>query len=164
MVSRFQALPDHLHVQLVTSLRDVIMVRLEVVADERWSFVKQKANKPWVWIAMDKQTRQIIPFHIGDRSLDSVKRLWMSLPAVYREQARFYMDQYEVYIGAIKYFICHYNLGEILTGECCESSRQLMFTDTGLIRRVRHRSGAWARRSSESTSSRATPGGHWPRV
>jgi IS1 family transposase len=24
----------------------------EVEADEMWSFVKQKANKPWVWIAM----------------------------------------------------------------------------------------------------------------
>jgi insertion element IS1 protein InsB len=160
IVTCFEALPDHLHVQPVASPRDVIIGRLEVEADEMWSFVKQKANKQWIWIAMDKQTRQIMAFHVGDRSHDSAKKLWANLPAVYREQATFYTDQYEVYkgvipaaqhkaitkharktnhierfnntlrqrvsrlvrdtlafskklahhIGAIKYFICHYNL------------------------------------------------------
>src|SRR5436190_23467485 len=50
---------------------------------------------------MDKQTRQIIAFHIGDRSRDSAKRLWASLPEVYRTQAAFYTDQYETYQGVI---------------------------------------------------------------
>src|SRR5262245_48001816 len=156
----FAALPDHLHVRPVASPRDVLIGRLEVEADEMWSFVQQKANKQWVWIAMDKQTRQIIAFHVGDRSHNSAQQLWANLPAVYREQATFYTDQYAVYtgiipaaqhkaitkharktnhierfnntmrqrvsrlvrdtlafsknlanhIGAIKYFICHYNL------------------------------------------------------
>jgi insertion element IS1 protein InsB len=160
IVARFAALPDHLHVRPVAAPRDVLIGRLEVEADEMWSFVKQKANKQWVWIAMDKQTRQIIAFHVGDRSYTSAKQLWANLPAVYREQATFYTDQYAVYtgvipaaqhkaitkqarktnhierfnntlrqrvsrlvrdtlafskklanhIGAIKYFICHYNL------------------------------------------------------
>jgi insertion element IS1 protein InsB len=101
MITRFKALPDHLHVQPVTSPRDVLMGRLDVEADEMWSFVKQKANKQWVWIAMDQQTRQIIAFHIGDRSHDSAKQLWVNLPAAYREQATFYTDQYEVYNGVI---------------------------------------------------------------
>jgi IS1 family transposase len=64
-----------------------------------WSFVAKKANKQWVWIAMDKQTRQIIAFHVGDRSHESAKQLWTNLPAVYREQATFYTDQYAVYQG-----------------------------------------------------------------
>ena len=160
LVTCFVALPDHLHVQPVASPRDVLIGRLEVEADEMWSFVQQKANKQWGWIAMDKQTRQIIAFHVGDRSHDSAKQLWANLPAVYREQAMFYTAQYAVYsgvipaaqhkaimkharktnhierfnntlrqrvsrlvrdtlafskklanhIGAIKYFICHYNL------------------------------------------------------
>jgi insertion element IS1 protein InsB len=109
---------------------------------------------------MDKQTRQIIAFHVGDRSHESAQQLWGNLPAVYREPATFSTDQYVVYtgvisaaqqkaimkhvrktnhierfnntmrqrvsrlvrdtlafskklanhIGAIKYFICHYNL------------------------------------------------------
>jgi len=54
MVARFQALPDHLHVQLIASPCDVIMGRLEAEADEMWSFVKQKTNRQWVWMAMDK--------------------------------------------------------------------------------------------------------------
>ena len=160
IVARFAALPDHLHVLPVAAPREVIIGRLEVEADEMWSFVAKKANKQWVWIAMDKQTRQIIAFHVGDRSHESAKQLWANLPAVYREQATFYTDQYAVYtevipsaqhkaitkharktnhierfnntmrqrgsrlvrdtlafskklanhIGAIKYFICHYNL------------------------------------------------------
>jgi IS1 family transposase len=48
-----------------------------------------------------KQTRQIIAFHVGDRSHESAKQLWTNLPAVYREQATFYTDQYAVYTGII---------------------------------------------------------------
>ena len=112
---------------------------------------------------MDTKTRQIIAFHVGDRSRKSARRLWAKIPEVYRQQARFYTDQYVVYegvipaaqhkastklarktnhvervnntlrqrvsrlvretlsfskklanhIGAIKYFICHYNLTRI---------------------------------------------------
>jgi IS1 family transposase len=71
----------------------VIIGHLEVEADERWSFVKQKANQQWVWIAMDKQTRQSIAFHVGDRSHNRAKQLWANLPAVYRAQAKFSTDQ-----------------------------------------------------------------------
>ena len=41
---------------------------------------------------MDKQTRQIIAFHVGDRSHESAEQLWANLPAVYREQAMFSPD------------------------------------------------------------------------
>jgi insertion element IS1 protein InsB len=101
IVARFAALPDHLHVLPVAAPREVIIGRLEVEADEMWSFVAKKANKQWVWIAMDKQTRQILAFHVGDRSHGSAKQLWANLPAVYREQATFYTDQYAVYTGVI---------------------------------------------------------------
>jgi len=101
IAARFAALPDHLHVWPVAAPREVLMGGLEVEADEMWSFVKKKANKQWVWIAMDKQTRQIIAFHVGDRSHASAKQLWANLPAVYRERAMFYTDQYAVYTGII---------------------------------------------------------------
>ena len=101
LVPCFAALPDHLHVQPVASPRDVLIGRLEVEADEMWSFVAKKANKQWVWIAMDKQTRQIMAFHVGDRSHNSAKQLWANLPAVYRDKAMFSTDQYTVYTGTI---------------------------------------------------------------
>jgi len=160
MVECFTACPEDLHVQLPARPTAVVMSRLEAEADEMWSFVQKKANKQWIWIAMDAKTRQIIAFHVGDRSGEGGKALWANIPLAYREQATFHTDQYEVYkgvipaerhraitkharktnhierfnntlrqrvsrlvretlsfsktlanhIGAIKYFICHYNL------------------------------------------------------
>jgi IS1 family transposase len=101
LVQCFQALPDHLHVQPVARTQDVIMQRLEVEADEMASFVQKKANKQWIWIAMDAKTRQIIAFHVGDRSRTSAKRLWAKIPPAYRQHATFYTDQYVVYEGVI---------------------------------------------------------------
>jgi insertion element IS1 protein InsB len=160
MVARFQAAPEDLYAKPANGTPAVILQRLEAELDELWSFVGKKANRQWVWVAMDAATRQVIAFHVGDRSQASAEQLWANLPAVYREQAIFYTDQYAVYkgviptarhraisklarktnhverfnctlrqrvsrlvratlsfsknmanhIGAIKYFICHYNL------------------------------------------------------
>ena len=96
-----EALPDHLHVQPVTCDGDVLMRRLEVEADEMASFVQKKANKQWIWIALDATTRQVIAFHVGDRSRRSGKRLWAKIPQGYRQHATFYTDQYVVYAGVI---------------------------------------------------------------
>jgi IS1 family transposase len=75
----------------------VLIQRLEVEADELASFVQKKANKQWVWIAMDAKTRQIIAFHVGDRSHTSAEHLWAKIPHAYRQHATFYTDQYVVY-------------------------------------------------------------------
>jgi len=101
MVACFAAVPEHLHVQPVASSGEVLLGCLEVEADELWSFVQKKANPHWLWLAMDKQTRQIIAFHIGDRSRDSARQLWAKIPAVYQERATFFTDQYAAYIGVI---------------------------------------------------------------
>jgi insertion element IS1 protein InsB len=158
--ARFTALPGHLYVQPATSPCAVIIQRLDVEADEMCSFVEKKANKQWLWLAMDTTTHQVIAFHVGDRSRKNAEQLWANIPAAYRERATFYTDQYEAYngvipaaqhpaitkkarktnhierfnntlrqrvsrlvratlafskklenhIGAIRYFICHYNL------------------------------------------------------
>jgi insertion element IS1 protein InsB len=163
MVACFAACPDHLHVRPPAGPTEVVIHQLEAEADEMWSFVGKKANKPWIWMAMDAKTRQIIAFHVGDRSRESAQELWAKIPVAYREQARFHTDQDEAYkgvipaerhkaitkqarktnhmerfnntlrqrvsrlvretlsfskklvnhIGAIKYFICHYNLSKV---------------------------------------------------
>src|SRR5919198_968349 len=101
MVQCFAACPDDLHVQLPKRPTDVMLRRLEAEADELWSFVKKKANKQWIWLAMDATTRQIIAFHVGDRSRDSAKALWANIPEVYQHYARFHTDQYEPYKSVI---------------------------------------------------------------
>src|ERR671914_513223 len=101
LVRCFEALPDHLHAQPVTCHGDVMIQQLAVEADEMSSFVHKKANKPWIWIAMDAKTRQVIAFHVGDRSRQSAKRLWAKMPQAYRQHATFYTDQDVVYAGVI---------------------------------------------------------------
>jgi insertion element IS1 protein InsB len=92
LVQCFEALPDHLHVQPVTCQHDVMLQRLEMEADEMSSFVKKKAYKQWIWIAMDAKTCQVVAFHVGDRSRRSAKRLWAKMPAAYRLHATLYTD------------------------------------------------------------------------
>jgi insertion element IS1 protein InsB len=101
IVNCFKALPDHLNVQPISCDQDVMIQRLEVEADEMASFVQKKENKQWIWLAMDVKTRQIIAFHVGDRSRKSAKKLWAKIPLAYRQQATFYTDQYVVYKGVI---------------------------------------------------------------
>ena len=101
MVECFADCPDHLYVQRPAGPTEVVIRQLEAEADEMWSFVKKKANKQWLWIAMDATTRQILAFHVGDRSRDSARALWANIPVVYREQATFHTDQYDAYQGVI---------------------------------------------------------------
>lgn len=154
--SLYQQLPHNLHLALQPN-RNIDLFCLDCEADEMWSFVANKGNKQWIWLAIDTNTKQVIGFHIGDRSAQSAKRLMDSLPEVYRNKADFFTDDWEAYksiipsqrhyvskaqttsierlnltlrqrvsrlvlqnlafskklenhIGAIKYFLCDYNL------------------------------------------------------
>ncbi len=71
--------------------------KLKVQMDELWSFVGHKGNKQWVWLALDANTREVIGCHIGDRSRESARALWQSLPSVYRQCATVYTDFWEAY-------------------------------------------------------------------
>src|SRR5262245_24714711 len=97
LVQCFEALPDHLHVHPGSCQHDVLIQRLAVEADDMVSFVQKKANKPWIWIAMDAKTRQIIAFHVGDRSHTRAEHLGAKMPPAYRLHAMFYTDHYGVY-------------------------------------------------------------------
>ncbi len=101
MVERFAACPNHVNRRLPTSPANVLIYKLEAEADEMWSFVQKKVNKQWIWLAMDAKSRQIIAFHVGDRSRESAKALWAEIPEVYQQHATFHTDQYDVYNGVI---------------------------------------------------------------
>ena len=71
--------------------------RLAVQCDEAWSFVGNKDNKQWVWLALDRGTREIVGVHIGDRSAQGAQALWDSLPGIYQQHAISYTDLWEAY-------------------------------------------------------------------
>lgn len=62
-----------------------------------WSFVGDKGNKYWIWIALDRDTRKIVGLYIGDRTQKGAKGLWDSIPLEYKENSFFYTDFWESY-------------------------------------------------------------------
>ena len=62
-----------------------------------WSFVGNKQNKQWVWLAIDIDAREIVGVYVGERSQEGAKGLWDSLPGVYRQCAVAYTDFWSAY-------------------------------------------------------------------
>ena len=71
--------------------------RLTIECDEMWSFVGHKKNKQWVWLALDRDTREIVGVYVGSRNVKGAKALWDSLPSVYRQCAVSYTDFWAAY-------------------------------------------------------------------
>ena len=70
---------------------------LTAECDEMWSFVGNKKNKQWIWLAIDRDTREIIGVHVGSRDRAGAQVLWDSLPPVYRQCAVCYTDFWAAY-------------------------------------------------------------------
>ena len=66
----YKELPEDLNVK-VKFRSDAVLFRIESEIDEMWSFVGNKENKQWIWLAIDPNTKQIIGCYIGDCSKDS---------------------------------------------------------------------------------------------
>ena len=71
--------------------------RLVIELDEMWSFVGNHQEKQWLWLALDRETREIVGLHIGDRGRESAQALWKSLPPVYRQCSICYSDFWHAY-------------------------------------------------------------------
>ncbi len=71
--------------------------------DELWSFVGNRENKRWVWIALCRRTRQVVAYFIGDRSEESCWRLWSWIPEAYRQSQTFsdFWDTYQAVFGTL---------------------------------------------------------------
>ena len=72
-------------------------INLIVECDELWSFVNSKENEVYIWLAIDRNTRQILGVHFGDRSRKGAIELWDSLPEEYKKDGTFYTDFWESY-------------------------------------------------------------------
>lgn len=70
-----------------------------IQCDELWSFVDNKDNKQWVWLALDADTREIVGVYIGARDEAAARGLWDSLPGVYCQCAIAYTDFWAAILG-----------------------------------------------------------------
>jgi IS1 family transposase len=70
---------------------------LTIQLDKMGSFVGSKANKQWIWLAIDADNRELVGVFVGDHSRQGAKGLWQFLPAVYRQCALCYTDLWETY-------------------------------------------------------------------
>ena len=75
--------------------------KLILEIDEMWSFVGSKRNKVWIWLAIDSLTKEIVGVYVGDRDRAAARKLWDSLPPVYRQCATCYTDFWEAYQGIL---------------------------------------------------------------
>ncbi len=73
MVNLYDQLPDDLNFGVKAEAEELIICTFESEIDEMQSFVGKKANKQWIWMALDVLSRQIIAFYVGDRSGQSAQ-------------------------------------------------------------------------------------------
>lgn len=69
---------------------------LTLELDELWSFVLKKVKKRWIWLALCRQTRQVVAYAVGDRSEATARQLWSRIPAPYRS-VQCYSDFWDAY-------------------------------------------------------------------
>jgi len=74
--------------------------------DELWSYVYEKVNKRWLWVALCRRTRQVVAFFLGDRSEQSCQHLWNLIPDNYKHATTYsdFWAAYEKVIQTEKHF------------------------------------------------------------
>jgi len=85
-------------------------------ADELWSFVARRENKRWIWLILERRSRQIIAVHIGDRSRDSARAVWAKVPVAVKAQALVLTDCWDAYASAIpaaQHVACEKQSGQV---------------------------------------------------
>jgi insertion element IS1 protein InsB len=69
--------------------------------DELWLFVGKKRHQQWLWLAMNRATREIVGVAIGRRTKATARERWAALPAVDRQCVVCYTDFWDAYTTII---------------------------------------------------------------
>ncbi len=48
-------------------------------------------------VAQDRESRQILAVHVGNRGAEGARGLWQAIPEIYRQNATFYTDHWQPY-------------------------------------------------------------------
>ena len=60
-----------------------------------WSFVRIRKNEVWIWLALEVNSRKVLAYAVGDRSVCTFKRLWDGLGKIKRKIS--YTDRWDAY-------------------------------------------------------------------
>jgi len=71
-----------------------------IQADEMWSFVGERKEKRWIWIAYDPTNRLVIACHIGKRGGKAAKKFWRKIPSELKG-CTFETDDWDAYKSII---------------------------------------------------------------
>ena len=66
-----------------------------VELDEMWTFVRVRKNEVWIWLALEVNSRKVLTYAVGDRSVCTFKKLWDGLDKIKRKIS--YTDRRDAY-------------------------------------------------------------------
>ena len=76
--------------------------KLEV--DEMWSYVGKKTEKRWLWLAINRRTREIVSWHFGDRDKLDCEEFYKKIPSSYKKlKIKSYSDNWGCYKDVFPY-------------------------------------------------------------
>ncbi len=84
--------------ELYSKERGVRVEYYGIQLDEMWTFVGNKENKQWLWLALNPINRQIIAFHIGGRSAKDAQLFYEKIPALFKGNTGFFSDYWQAYV------------------------------------------------------------------
>lgn len=79
-------LPENLNAT-VTCTEELEVAVIEL--DEQWSYVGNKGNQQWLWLAFHSVTRQILAMHVGKRTKQGGQILMEKLPEDLKKKPSF---------------------------------------------------------------------------
>ena len=62
-----------------------------------WSFVDNKKNQFYIWLTIDRNTREIVSCFVEDRTGKSSRKFWISLPNINQKFAFAHTYLWQVY-------------------------------------------------------------------
>jgi insertion element IS1 protein InsB len=70
--------------------------------DEMWTFVQNKDNKQWLWMALNPDNRQIVAFHVGGRSGKDAQLFYDKIPTIFKQNTGFFSDYWQAYANVFE--------------------------------------------------------------
>ena len=69
--------------------------------DGMWTFVGHKKRKIWLWLAVERASRRIVAWTLGNRGEVAARCLWQLLPRRYRRHCWYFTDLFPAYAEAL---------------------------------------------------------------